>query len=85
MSDELKRRFEDLIEYIHKANEDVIGDRVCELTKLDETVAALCRDVGSAEPAVAKDVQPLMAEMISKLDELARNLTEFQQRHEENG
>ncbi len=85
MSDELKQRFEDLIAYINKANEDVLSDKVGELTELDKDVTALCRDVESAEPELARDIQPLMAEMISKLDELAQSLTEFQQRQEENG
>ncbi len=85
MSDELKRRFEDLIAYINKANEDVLDGRIGELADLDKDVTALCRDVESSEPALARDMQPLMAEMISKLDELAQNLTEFQQRQKENG
>ncbi len=83
MSDDLKRRFEDLIEYINKANEDVLNNRIRKLADLDQTVTTLCHDVEAAEPVVAKDIQPLMAEMISKLDELAQNLTEFQQRQEE--
>ncbi len=82
MSDELKRRFEDLITYIDKANEDISNGQARKLSALDKTVTALCRDMEDAEKSVANDMQPIMAELISKLDELERNLTEFQQRQE---
>lgn len=83
MSENLRKRFEDLIAYIIKANEDVLDGRIRRLNDLDQNIEKLCQDTLATEAIIAKQMQPLMGEMISRLDELASNLKEFKKQHEE--
>jgi hypothetical protein len=70
----LRTRFETLIEAIDKANEYARQGHVAPLHHLDDAVQILCRDLKQANPIMAQEVEPLMAKMISGLDELEQNL-----------
>ncbi len=81
MGDDLKHRFKELIEYINEANSRVLDGQIHTLKDLEQKVNALCDDALSAEANIAKEMQPLMAETVSKLEALASNLIEFKKQH----
>ena len=81
MSDDLKRRFEELIAYIEETNAKVLNGEIHTLTDLEQAVEALCKETLEADAEMAKEMQPLMGETVSKLDELANNLIAFKKRH----
>lgn len=76
----LTQRLQDLIVFIDEANASMDRDAVPTLNNLDQKVAKLCMDVEQSPPVIAKQIQPLMAQMITKLDELALKLQDFQTR-----
>lgn len=76
----LRSRFDGLITLIEKAHQNIESDILMKLSTLDQDVNALCEDVEKSEPKVARDVQPLMAELITKLDGFAQGLIAYQQR-----
>ncbi len=76
-------RFHELISFVEEALHKVQEDEMPDLSDLDGRVSNLCRDVESAGQEAAESVQPLMADMITKLDELAMVLTEYQQKAQE--
>lgn len=79
-ADTLKKRFEDLIKFITESTDMVQNNAMPELGDLDANVTALCKDVEGADPEVAKEIQPLMGEMITKLDTLENELKSFHDR-----
>lgn len=80
--EEFNERFTALIGVIDNALAAIEGGTMPDLGTLDSDVAALCREVEKADAALAQGVQPLMAEMIGKLDQLAQGLMEYQQKTE---
>ena len=76
----LRSRFDGLITLIESAHQNIESDVLIKLSTLDQDVDALCKDVENSEPKVARDVQPLMAELITKLDGFAQGLIAYQQR-----
>lgn len=80
---DLKTRFEILLEVITQACTDVQDDKAVQLGDLDKKVNTLCIDVGKADPDIARTMQPLMENMITRLDELAQALNDYQNRHSE--
>jgi hypothetical protein len=86
MSDEIlsefEERFASMISIIDTALENLQAGKMPDLGTLDSEVAKICRDVEAADPALGQKVQPLMAEMIGKLDKMAQALMEYQQKIE---
>jgi altronate dehydratase len=73
------RRFDDLTHLIEtakdKAHHDNISDiQVLGLEKMESEIDTLCADIKAAPTDVAKNTQSLMAQMISRLDDLAQAL-----------
>lgn len=82
-SEEAKKfeeQFRDLISYIEESTEEINSGKMADLTNMDHKVAALCESVENADTEVARSTQPLMAEMIAKLDQLAQALNDYQQK-----
>ncbi len=75
---EYEERFQELTGFVEDALTKVKGDEMPDLSNLDERVSGLCSDIESADDETTARVQPMMAEMIGKLDELALALTEYQ-------
>lgn len=73
-----RNRFDELIAFIDQANNAVLDGKMPDLGNVDKKVALLCRDIESANPEIAKQTQPMMAQMIVKLDALAQSLNEYQ-------
>lgn len=78
----LKARFEALIAFIREAQDTVENGTVVDLGDLDMKVSKICEDVENSEPSIAKNVQPLMADMITHLDALAQSLSKLQDQQE---
>lgn len=74
MIEKIQARFNHLINFIEQANTDTIDGKTADLSDLDKHVNSVCNEVQEAGPDVAKEVQPLMATLISKLDELEQSL-----------
>lgn len=70
-AENLTQRLNDLIQHIEKTKILLANGEVTPVNNLDQTIASLCADIEQSTPKVAKSVQPLMAQMITKLDELA--------------
>ncbi len=75
-----EERFHELTVFVEEALVKVRNDEMPDLSQLDGRVAGLCADIEAAEPQVQSYVQPLMATMIGRLDELATALNEYQQK-----
>lgn len=66
----LQTRLNDLITFIQGAIDTAHSGKNPNLGDMDMRVAQLCSDIQRAQPSEAKPLQPLMARMISALDEL---------------
>lgn len=72
--DILREQFEKMIAFVRDADRRVMEGEVVTLTTLDRDVARFCDLLDRADPDVARDIAPLMAEMVSALEELAQTL-----------
>jgi len=80
---ELQERIETMIDFVVEAEQKAQNDEIADLKTLDGDITDLCNDVTSAEPETAKELQPVMATLISRLDDLATGLKECKKRQEE--
>ncbi|MEM6781597.1 MAG: hypothetical protein AAF569_07015 [Pseudomonadota bacterium] len=76
---DIKTRMQELTSFVVQANDTINAGQMVDLQGLDDEVASLCDRTLALPPQQAADIQPLMAEMISKLEELGRSLETFQQ------
>lgn len=85
MSDkeDIKSRMQELSAFIDEANTQVSGGQMVDLQGLDDEVASLCERTLALPPQDAVEVQPLMADMITKLEDLGRSLQIFQDKLEQ--
>lgn len=83
--EDFKRRFDALSDYIEKTQAAVSKGVLGDLTTLDNQVLALCKDVESTGGQAAKDAQPLIADMIRQLDDLAAALQAYKAQQEQDG
>ena len=77
-AEEISNKLKGLISFIENAQEELKGGKVVDLSHLDGEVARICEDTLRLKPEEANNVQPIMAEMISKLETLGIALQEFQ-------
>jgi hypothetical protein len=75
---QIKQNLNDLTAFIEQAQIKLAQGEVIDLSHLDKDVATLCEAAIQLPPTQAKDVQPAMGEMISKLEELSVGLKDFQ-------
>lgn len=80
MTDALQEQFDELIETIRDASDGVAAGRIPDLKNLEGRVAKLCAAVTKAGPQTAQAMKAPMGEMIMRLDELAQDLMDFQER-----
>lgn len=76
--EQIETRMRDLTNFIAQAADRVRAGEMVTLTHLDDEVASLCDQSIALPPHDALQVQPVMAEMIGTLEELARALKEYQ-------
>lgn len=75
--DQIETRMREITDFIGDAAQSVREGKMVVLHHLDDEVAALCDAAVSLPPADAKMVQPLMAAMIGKLEDLSRALQDY--------
>lgn len=77
-ADDIAQRLQELTEFIVNAQAQLKNGEVVNLSHLDDEVGQLCDETLKLKPEEAVRVQPIMADMISKLEELGLALKDFQ-------
>jgi hypothetical protein len=76
-SADLRAKMEKLNDFILDAEVNVRGGKMMDLGNLDRDIGDLCTRAVSLPPPEARDLQPLMAEMIGNLERLGIALKDF--------
>ncbi len=77
---DIKTRMQELTSFVIQANNTINAGQMVDLQGLDDEVASLCDRTLALPPEQAAQIQPLMAEMISNLEELGRTLEMYQEK-----
>ena len=77
-ADILIQRMNELNTFIDDAYQKLQKGEVANLTRLDNEVALLCEQTLKLAPTEAVKVQPVMGDMISKLESFSVSLKDFQ-------
>jgi len=75
--DQIIEKLSTLITLIDQAQIDIDAGRVRDLSAMDHDVAKVCDDIVALPPEQAQEVQPVMADMITRLEKLAGSLQSF--------
>lgn len=75
--DDIHGKLSHMTSFIKEARENVLRGQQVNLSGMDGEVAALCERVVGLPPDEARQVQPIMAEMISELEALGAALEGF--------
>ena len=75
--DEIRTKMEKLNDSILEAAPNVRGGKMADLSGLDKDVAIICTRAVTLPPADARDIQPLMAELIGNLERLSGALKDY--------
>lgn len=75
---QIAARLNELTDFIEEAQAKLNDGEVVNMTHLDDEVSALCDQTLALPPQEAAQIQPIMGEMISKLETLGIALKEFQ-------
>lgn len=76
--EQISNRLQELVSFIENAQEQLSGGQVVNLSHLDDEVAEICEHTLQLKPEEAAQIQPVMADMITKLEELGIALQQFQ-------
>lgn len=76
--DDIKQKLDAMTAFIEEALEKLQKGEVLNLAHLDQEVSVLCEETLSLPPQEAQKIQPVMAHMISRLEELGVALKDFQ-------
>ena len=74
----IKTRMIELTDFIQQADDTINGGQMVDLQGLDDEVASLCDRALALPPQEATQIQPLMADMITRLEALGASLQRFQ-------
>lgn len=77
--DQIETRLDELTAFIEEAAASVQDGKMVGLHHLDDEIAGLCDAAVALPPNEAARVQPKMATMIKRLEELANALKDYQQ------
>lgn len=75
--DQIIQRLTQMTEAIDEAQNNVAAGIIKDLTHMDNEMAQVCDDIVKLPPEEAAQVQPVMADMISRLEALAQSLQSF--------
>ncbi|NCO02803.1 MAG: hypothetical protein GW903_01265 [Alphaproteobacteria bacterium] len=75
--DQIIARLMQTIDTINQAQNDVAAGIIKDLSFMDKDVAIICSDIMKLNPDEAAQVQPIMADMITKLEQLASSLQTY--------
>lgn len=74
---EIREKMENLKTFIQDAEASVANGTMVDLTGLDRDIALICNKTVALPPEEARNLQPLMAELIGSLESLSRTLKDF--------
>ncbi len=77
--DQLRTKMEEINEFVLKAEDSVRDGKMVDLSGMDKNVAAICTRVIALPPAQAREMQPLMADMIGNLERLSTALKDYKE------
>ena len=77
ITEEIIAQLQQMISEIESAQEQLQAGTVADLSTLDTKVAEICEETIKLPPAEAMAVQPIMAEMIGKLEAFGLALKDF--------
>ena len=75
---QIAARLNELTDFIEEAQAKLESGEVMNMAHLDDEIAALCDQTVALPPQEAAQIQPIMGNMISKLEQLGISLKEFQ-------
>lgn len=75
--EDIKERLQSLTNFVAEAQDRIDAGEMVNLSRLDDEVATLCDETLALPPEQAAEVQPVMGEMISKLEILSNSLREY--------
>lgn len=75
--DQIIARLNQTIDTIIQAQNDVAAGKVKDLSFMDKDVAVICNDIMKLNPDEAAQIQPIMADMITRLEQLASDLQAY--------
>jgi hypothetical protein len=75
--EQLRTKMEQLNDFVLDAAARVSEGEMVDLSGMDRDVAAVCTKAVSLPPDQARDIQPLMAEMIGNLERLSTALKDY--------
>ena len=78
-ADEIRSRMEKLNDFIQDSEATVRGGKMADLSGLDKDVAVICTKAIALPPSDARDIQPLMAELIGNLERLSTALKDYKE------
>jgi hypothetical protein len=78
-TDEIRAKMEKLTDFIREAEVIVRGGKMVDLSGLDRDVATICNKAVSLPPDQAREIQPLMAELIGSLEQLSGALVTYKE------
>jgi len=82
---DFKPRFKALAAFITQTQNNVEAGTLGDLSQLDKEVMSLCKDVEAVGGQTAKDAQPMIADMIARLDGLSAALNAYKANKEQQG
>jgi len=74
----LTERLDGVLTYIRDADARISQGEALELTSLDDNVSEICEGIAALEAEDAKEMEPLMAQLIDGLDKLTVTIKEQQ-------
>lgn len=77
--EQLRTRMEEINEFVLKAEDSVRDGNMVDLSGMDKSVAMICTKVIALPGAQAREIQPLMAEMIGNLERLSGALKDYKE------
>lgn len=77
--DQLRTKMEDINTFVLDAQAKIQGGEMVDLTGMDKDVATICTRAVSLPPDQARELQPLMAEMIGNLERLSGILKDYKE------
>lgn len=76
---EIRAKMEKLTDFIREAEATVRGGKMVDLSGLDREVAVICNKAVALPPLEARDIQPIMAELIGNLEHLSSALKDYKE------
>jgi hypothetical protein len=74
---DIRAKMEQLNTFILDADTSVQNGKLVDLRGLDRDIAVICKQATSLPPPDARDLQPVMAELIGNLERLSFSLKDF--------